>query len=123
MLTYRIDGPIVEVTGNGAYGTHDVQAVLAAAAADPGCPQSPLLLIDIRASEMAHTIADVGDRLKLMQRYLKAPFVAFVAEGAARGRLAQIYSARGETMGIHIEVFSGLQSARAWLVDTSGPPR
>jgi hypothetical protein len=123
MLTYRIDGPIVEVTGDGAYGTPEVEAVFGAAATDPRCPQPPLLLIDIRNSEMAHSIADVGDRLVLMRERMRAPLIAFVVEGAARERLAQIYRARGETMGIQVEVFPDVQTARAWLVDASGPPR
>ena len=123
MLTYRIDGPIVEVTGDGKYVTPEVETVIDAAATDPDCPQSPLLLIDIRNSQMAHSMADMSEGFVLMPQRLKAQLVAFVAEGPARDRLAQVYRARGETMGIHIEVFPDVQSARAWLVEMSGPPR
>ena len=117
MLIYTIDGPILEVTGVGAYVTRDVEAVLVAAAGDPQLPKPTLMLIDIPDSEMAHSFTDVTKRLSLIQQHMSAPCVAFVASGVARDRLAQIYRTRGAELRTSIEVFPDPQSARAWLVD------
>jgi hypothetical protein len=99
--------------------TRDVEAVLVAATRDLQLPKPTLLLIDIRDS----SVADIRERLTLIQQRTMARFVAFVVPGMARDRLAQIYRTQGEAIRTHIEVFPDAQSARAWLVDSSGPQR
>ena len=113
-VTYAIRGPVVEVTGDGAYTTADVAAMLDAATRDPACPLPVLLLIDIRRSEITHMFRDVVARTALLQAM--APRVAFVAAGEAREHLAQVYRTRADLTGIRVEVFGDVDAAREWLL-------
>jgi hypothetical protein len=120
MVSYDIHGSILEVKGEGEYGTGEITAVLIAAKNDPRRSTPTFLLIDIRESESSPSIGDVQARLAVVQQQLgatMAPVVAFVVRGAARDRLAQIYQARAEEDGnsFRIQVFTEPQAARAWL--------
>lgn len=120
MVSYVINGSILEVRGEGEYGTGEITRVLIAARNDPRRPTPTYLLVDIRESESSPSIGDVQARLAVVQQQLgetMAPVVAFVARGVARERLADIYQARareGES-GFRIEVFPDPEAARAWL--------
>ena len=115
-VTYAIQGPIVEVTGEGAYTTADIAETLATAHRDPAWPSPALFLVDIRQSQITHTFQDIAAKLSLLQTV--SPRVAFVVAGAAREYLAQIYRSRAEATGeIQVEVFSDAETARAWLRD------
>ncbi len=120
MVSYEIRGSILEVKGEGEYGTGEITAVLIAAKNDPRRLTPTFLLIDIRESESSPSIGDVQARLAVVQQQLgatMAPAVAFVVRGVARDRLAQIYQARAEEDGtsFRIQVFTEPQAARAWL--------
>ena len=121
MVSYEIHGSILEVKGEGEYGTGEITAVLIAAKNDPRRSTPTFLLIDIRESESSPSIGDVQARLAVVQQQLgatMAPVVAFVVRGVARDRLAQIYQARAEEDGstsFRIQVFTEPQAARAWL--------
>src|SRR5258706_1963565 len=115
MITYAINGPILEVQGVGVYATEDVAAMYLAAKRDPLLPIPTLLLADIRESAMAHSFSDVRDRLLIIEKelgFIMAPFMAIVVSGVARDRLAQLYQSRAaETGGFQIEIFTDLQAA------------
>jgi hypothetical protein len=120
MVSYVINGAILEITGEGEYGTGEITAVLIAAKNDPRRPSPTFLLVDIRESESNPSIGDVQARLAVVQQQLgasMAPTVAFVVRGVARDRLAQIYQARAQESGnmFRIEVFTDPETARAWL--------
>lgn len=120
MVSYEIRGSILEVRGEGEYGTGEITAVLIAARNDPKRTTPTFLLVDIRESESSPSIGDVQARLAVVQQQLGAslaPTVAFVVRGVARDRLAQIYQARAEEDGasFRIQVFTDPQAARAWL--------
>lgn len=120
MVSYVINGSILEITGEGEYGTGEITAVLIAAKNDPRRPSPTFLLVDIRESESNPSIGDVQTRLAVVQQQLgatMAPTVAFVVRGVARDRLAQIYQARAQETGnmFRIEVFTDPETARAWL--------
>jgi hypothetical protein len=120
MVSYVINGPILEIRGEGEYGTGEITAVLIAAKRDPRRTTPTYLLIDIRESESSPSIGDVQSRLAVVQQQLgatMAPAIAFVVRGVAHDRLAQIYRARAEEAGsgFRIEVFTDPQAARAWL--------
>ena len=120
MVSYVINGAILEITGEGEYGTGEITAVLIAAKNDPRRPSPTFLLVDIRESESNPSIGDVQTRLAVVQQQLggtMAPTVAFVVRGLARDRLAQIYQARAQEGGnvFRIEVFTDPATARAWL--------
>ena len=120
MVSYVINGPILEVRGEGEYGTGEITAVLIAARNDPRRTTPTHLLIDIRESESNPSIGDVQARLAVVQQQLgasMAPAVAFVVTGVARDRLAQIYQRRAQDAGntFRIEVFTDPEAARTWL--------
>jgi hypothetical protein len=120
MVSYVINGSILEVTGEGEYGTGEITAVLIAAKNDPRRPSPTFLLVDIRESESNPSIGDVQARLAVVQQQLGATMaqtMAFVVRGVARDRLAQIYQARAQEAGnaFRIEVFTDPEEARAWL--------
>jgi hypothetical protein len=120
MVSYLINGAILEVRGEGEYGTGEITSVLIAAKNDPRRPSPTFLLVDIRESESNPSIGDVQARLAVIQQQLgatMAPVVAFVVRGIARDRLAKIYQARAEDAGniFRIEVFTDPQAARDWL--------
>jgi hypothetical protein len=120
MVSYVINGPILELRGEGEYGTGEITAVLIAARNDPRRSTPTFLLVDIRESESSPSIGDVQMRLAVVQQQLgatMAPAVAFVVRGVARDRLAQLYRARAEDAGnpFRIEVFTDPEEARAWL--------
>ena len=120
MVSYVINGSILELRGEGEYGTGEITAVLIAAKNDPRRPSPTFLLIDIRESENNPSIGDVQARLAVVQQQLgatMAPAIAFVVRGVARDRLAPIYKAPAEDAGnpFRIEVFTDPQAARAWL--------
>jgi hypothetical protein len=120
MVSYVINGPILEIRGEGEYGTGEITAVLIAAKNDPRRLSPTFLLVDIRESESSPTVGDVQARLAVVQQQLgetMAPAVAFVVRGTARARLANIYQARAREgdSGFQIEVFPDPEAARAWL--------
>ena len=120
MVSYVINGPILEIRGEGEYGTGEITAVLIAARNDPRRTTPTHLLIDIRESESNPSIGDVQARLAVVQQQLgasMAPAVAFVVTGVARDRLAQIYQRRAQDAGntFRIEVFTDPEAARTWL--------
>jgi hypothetical protein len=120
MVSYVINGAILEITGEGEYGTGEITAVLIAAKNDPRRPSPTFLLVDIRESQSNPSIGDVQARLAVVQQQLGAtlaPTVAFVVRGVGRDRLAQIYQARSEDVGagFRIEVFTDPEAARVWL--------
>ena len=120
MVSYVINGPILEVRGEGEYGTGEITAVLIAAKRDPRRTTPTYLLIDIRESESNPSYGDVQARLAVVQQQLgasMAPVIAFVVRGVARERLAHIYQAKAKDAGgaFRIEVFTDPQAARDWL--------
>jgi hypothetical protein len=120
MVSYEIRGSILEVRGEGEYGTGEITAVLIAARNDPKRATPTFLLVDIRESESSPSIGDVQARLAVVPQQLgesMAPAVAFVVRGMARERLANIYQARARegSGGFRIEVFPDRETARAWL--------
>ena len=120
MVSYVINGSILEIRGEGEYGTGEITAVLIAARNDPRRTTPTYLLIDIRESESSPSIGDVQARLAVVQQQLgetMAPALAFVVRGVARERLANIYQARAREgdVGFQIEVFPDPEAARAWL--------
>ena len=120
MVSYVINGPILELTGEGEYGTGEITGVLIAARNDPRRVSPTFLLIDIRESESSPSIADVQARLAVVRQQLgetMAPALAFVVRGVGRERLANIYQARAADVGagVRIEVFTDPDAARAWL--------
>lgn len=120
MVSYVINGSILEVRGEGEYGTGEITRVLIAARNDRRRTTPTYLLVDIRESESSPTVGDVQARLAVVQQQLgetMAPAIAFVVRGVARERLANIYQARaGEgDSGFRIEVFTDPEAARVWL--------
>jgi hypothetical protein len=120
MVSYVINGSILEVRGEGEYGTGEITRVLIAAKNDPRRATPTYLLVDIRESGSSPTVADIQARLAVVQQQLAetmAPAVAFVVRGTARERLANIYQARARegASRFRIEVFPDPEAARAWL--------
>lgn len=120
MVSYLINGSILEIRGEGDYGTGEITAVLIAARNDRRRTTPTYLLVDIRESESSPTVGDIQARLAVVRQQLAetmAPAIAFVVRGVARERLANIYQARaGEVgQGFRIQVFTDPEAARAWL--------
>ena len=120
MVSYVINGSILEIRGEGEYGTGEITRVLIAARNDPRRSTPTYLLVDIRESESSPSIADMQARVAVVQQQLgesMAPAIAFVARGVARERLANIYQARAREggRGFQIEVFPDPETARSWL--------
>jgi hypothetical protein len=120
MVTYVINGPILEIRGEGEYGTGEITAVLIAAKNDPRRRTPTFLLVDIRESQTSPTVSDIEMRIAVLRQQLgdsMAPALAFVVRGVARDRIAHIYQARVEDAGstTGIEVFTEPETARAWL--------
>jgi len=121
MVSYVINGSILELRGEGEYGTGEITMVLIAAKNDPKRVVPSFLLIDIRESGSNPSIGDVSARLAVLRHQLggtMAPAVAFVVRGLARDRLAHIYQARAEedhTRPIRVQVFTEPAAARVWL--------
>ena len=120
MVSYVINGPILELTGEGEYGTGEITGVLIAARNDPRRVSPTFLLIDIRESGSSPSIGDVQARLAVLRQQFgetMAPALAFVVRGVGRERLAHIYQARAKDIGegLQIEVFTDPEAARAWL--------
>jgi hypothetical protein len=120
MVSYVINGSILEIRGEGEYGTGEITRVLIAARNDPRRSTPTYLLVDIRESESSPSIADMQARVAVVQQQLgesMAPAIAFVARGTARQRLANIYQARAREggKGFQIEVFPDPDTARSWL--------
>src|SRR5436190_14164077 len=118
MVSYVINGPILEIRGEGEYGTGEITRVLIAAKHDPRRTTPTYLLVDIRESESSPSVGDVQSRLAVLQQQLGetlAPAIAFVVRGIAREKLAQIYQKRAEDNGsaFRIEVFTDPEAARA----------
>ena len=122
MVSYAINGSILEVRGEGEYGTGEITAVLIAARNDRRRTTPTYLLVDIRESESSPTVGDIQARLAVVQQQLgetMAPAIAFVVRGVARERLANIYQERAEEAGegFRIQVFTEPEAARAWLTE------
>jgi hypothetical protein len=120
MVSYVINGSILEIRGEGEYGTGEITAVLITARNDPRRPTPTYLLVDIRESDSSPSIGDAQARLAVLQLQLgatMAPAIAFVVRGLARDRLAHIYKARAAETdnGLRIEVFTDPEAARVWL--------
>jgi len=120
MVSYVINGSILEVRGEGEYGTGEITRVLIAAKNDPRRLTPAFPLVDIRESETSPSVADVQARVAVVKQQLgetMAPAIAFVVRGLARDRIAQIYQARADDAGtgFRIEVFTDPDAARAWL--------
>src|SRR3954467_569456 len=97
MVSYVINGSILEIRGEGEYGTGEITRVLIAAKHDPRRSSPTYLLVDIRESESSPSIADMQARVAVVQQQLgesMAPAIAFVARGGGRGRLPKNNSAR-----------------------------
>jgi hypothetical protein len=117
MVSYTINGPILEITAEGSYTTEDVASVLIAAKADARLISPTLLLSDFRESHVTPSFADVNARLSLTQEHVAPTLAALVISGVARERLAHIYQTRAaQTSGLQIEVFTDPQAARDWLL-------
>jgi hypothetical protein len=114
LVTYTINGPILEITLEGSYTTQEIADVVIAAKADPALPLPLFLLSDFRESLLTPSFTDMGARFRLIQD-LAPTRVAMVVSGVARERLARIYQTRATDSGLQIEVFSDLQAARDWL--------
>jgi hypothetical protein len=126
MVSYVINGSILEIRGDGEYGTGEITRVLIAARNDPRRPTPTYLLVDIRESDSSPSVGDVQTRLAVVQQQLgesMAPAIAFVTRGMARERLANIYQARARegAKGFRIEVFPDPDAARAWLKAQGAP--
>lgn len=120
MVSYVINGPIVEIRGEGEYGTGEITAVLIAAKNDRRRITPTFLLVDIRESETSPSAADVEMRIAVLRQQLgdsMAPALAFVVRGVAKDRIAPLYRSRAEDAGsaIRIEVFTEPEAARVWL--------
>jgi hypothetical protein len=120
MVSYTINGSVLEIRGEGEYGTGEITRVLIAAKNDPRRTTPTYLLVDIRESDSTPSPADVQARVAVVQQQLgatMAPAIAFVVRGLARDRIAQIYQTRAEDAGtgFRIEVFTDPDAARAWL--------
>jgi hypothetical protein len=120
MVSYMFNGPILEIRGEGEYGTGEITRVLIAAKNDPRRTTPTYLLVDIRESESSPSPGDVQARVAVVQQQLgesMAPAIAFVVRGLAHDRIAQIYQSRAEDAGtgFRIEVFTDPDAARAWL--------
>ena len=120
MVSYAINGPILEIRGEGEYGTGEITRVLIAAKNDPLRATPTYLLVDIRESESTPSPADVQARVAVVQQQLgdsMAPAIAFVVRGLGRDRLAQIYQTRVQDAGtgFRIETFTDPDAARTWL--------
>jgi hypothetical protein len=120
MVSYEINGSILEIRGEGEYGTGEITRVLIAARNDPRRIKPTYLLVDIRESESSPSPADVQARLAVVQQQLRdtmAPALAFVVRGLAHDRIAQIYQTRAQDAGtgFRVEVFTDPDAARAWL--------
>jgi hypothetical protein len=116
IVTYAIDGPIVEVTAQGAYTTEEIASTFAAVKADSRLPARPLLLIGFHESQADPSYADFRSRWTLIQD-LEPRRIAFVVAAVAQERLAHLYQGHGAEIGgaPPIAVFVELQAAREWL--------
>jgi hypothetical protein len=115
-VTFHINGPILEVTGHGAYTTEQIAAAVQAAKQHPGFRSPALLLIDIRDSQIHYSFEDVRAWLALLQEQLAPVRIAFGVAGEAREHLARIYQSRAvEMTSVPVEVFTDLDAARGWL--------
>src|SRR3954454_15674525 len=95
MVSYVINGSILEIRGEGEYGTGEITRVLIAAKHDPRRSTPTYLLIDIRESESSPSIADMQARLAVVQQQLgesMAPTIAFVVRGMGRERLPPLFA-------------------------------
>jgi hypothetical protein len=117
MVTYAIDGSILEIMAEGAYTTEDIASTFAEAKSDPRLPASPrLLLIDFHQSQASPSFMDLRSRWGLIQQ-LEPRRVAFVVATVAQDRLGQLYRGHATEAGgaPPIEVFTDLEAAREWL--------
>ena len=120
MVSYVINGSILEIRGEGDYGTGEITRVLIAAKHDRRRVTPTYLLVDIRESESNPSPADVQARVAVVQQQLGesiAPAIAFVVRGAPPERLASLSQKRAIDAGGNrrIEIFTDPDAARAWL--------
>ena len=120
LLSYRIDGPILEITTEGATSADEYRTLLETALEDPNLPHKPFLLSDSALASGEASAKDVAEMalvtLRLRDRF--APFKAVVATRSLIYGLARLYERRLDIDGAGVEcrVFSTTSDAKAWLL-------
>lgn len=119
-LTYRIDGPILEITTDGSTSVDEYRQVLTTALEDPRVPPRPLLLSDsaLATGDVSADEVAAMARITLSVRNRIAPFKAVVATRSLIHGLARMYGRRVDMDGdgIECQVFTTAGDAREWLL-------
>ena len=120
-LPYSFEGGIALVQLAGTYTTQDLRETVMTLLEDPACPEKPLMLMDLRVSEVIQNrsgsdLQEVARSLAVIGPRLGRRFAMVAGSEAAFGllRLGAVYAAQS---GIEPAVFRDLASARAWLLE------
>lgn len=118
-VSYRFDGPVLVVRGEGSYQPADLKESLLRGLADPACPPTVTLMYDLRGStalrdrtaeqvrDMAEFLAQHGPRF--------GSRLAMVVAGEVDYGLMRMGSAYAELGGVEPRVFRDYGEALAWL--------
>jgi hypothetical protein len=117
VLSYRINGPFVEIDLGDEYTPTEFQNLFRAIREDPGFPPEPLLVLDARARMSSPPAHELQSRLAALREFLNtgpAPVMAIVVSSVLG---ASVHVAHHEAVdkGIRIGFFPDLEGARRWL--------
>jgi hypothetical protein len=124
LLSYRINGPFVEVSLGDTYSLSALRALFESVRDDPALPRGALLLFDGSARTDVLSDADVRARLDALLETL-APRVAPVCAvimSSAIARAAQTAQREARAADFRVELFLDFESARRWLAGYLPPP-
>lgn len=120
-LEYAFESRIALVHLAGTYSTADLRETVQALLTDPACPEKPLLLLDLTASDVIQNrsggdVQEVARALQLIAPRLGDKLAMVAGSEAAYGllRLGSVYAAQS---GVKPAVFRDLASARGWLLE------
>jgi len=116
------DGSVLHLRSGPRFSSEELAEAVRAALDDPAARLPLAVLWDNRGSEESvpqeelrrrvERIADRPDRI--------APRVAMVVSDPLHFGLARVGASYAENRGIRVEIFSDLESARAWLTRSTG---
>ena len=118
MYTYSVDGSILNLVATGRTQPEEREHVLGAIRKDHRVPEQALLLIDAREAASIGTVTALQGLVHLFVERLGpkiGPRCAAVVPPERVGEATLFQVASGE-LGIRMEIFGDLESAKDWLL-------
>ena len=119
MISYRIEGPFLQITAAGSYSVEDIRRTFEAAANDARLPLRALLLVDLRDTASTLNLSELSERVALFGPIIPkiAPFCAIVAADPERQHFSRhVQLTTAASFALNVATFSTLEDARAWLL-------